>query len=101
MYISNNAINLPLCTIRVEICLYIIIALSLPFLLLPCDCHPLFYPPSSLFLTWCSYIKYLSKLTHRVLPAFLWRLHLYLGGSNGEKLRVGCSKPYPSSWCCY
>ena len=33
MYISNNAIILPDCNIRVEICLYIIIALNLLFLL--------------------------------------------------------------------
>lgn len=53
MYSSNNAIILPVCNIRVEICLYIIIAV--PRLIL-------FSIHSSLFLTWCSYIKYLSKL---------------------------------------
>lgn len=58
MYISNNAIILPVCNISVEICLYIIIAL--PRLIL-------FSIPSSLFLTWCSYIKYLSKLKTEVL----------------------------------
>lgn len=36
MYISNNAIILLVCNIRVEICLYIIIALP--------PSHPLFYP---------------------------------------------------------
>lgn len=58
MYISNNAIILPVCNIRVEICLYIIIALPRVIL---------FSIPSSLFLTWCSYIKYLSKLKTEVL----------------------------------
>lgn len=63
MYISNNAIILPLCNIRVEICLYIIIAL--PRLIL-------FSIPSSLFLTWCSYIKYLSKLKLQCSRSVCW-----------------------------
>lgn len=63
MYISNNAIILPVCNIRVEICLYIIIAL--PRLIL-------FSIPSSLFLTWCSYIKYLSKLKLRCSRSVCW-----------------------------
>lgn len=41
MYISNDAIILPVCIIRVEICLYITIALPSP---LPPPSHPLFYP---------------------------------------------------------
>lgn len=63
MYISNNAIILPVCNIRVEICLYIIIAL--PRLIL-------FSIPSSLFLTWCSYIKYLSKLKLQCSRSVCW-----------------------------
>lgn len=63
MYISNNANILPVCNIRVEICLYIIIAL--PRLIL-------FSIPSSLFLTWCSYIKYLSKLKLQCSRSVCW-----------------------------
>lgn len=71
MYISNNAIILPVCNIRVEICLYIIIAL--PRLIL-------FSIPSSLFLTWCSYIKYLSKLKLQCSRSVCW---LVWGGGGG------------------
>lgn len=76
MYISNNAIILPVCNIRVEICLYIIIALPRVIL---------FSIPSSLFLTWCSYIKYLSKLKTEVLQAFLLVFFDYGWVVNGKK----------------
>lgn len=75
MYISNNAIILPVCNIRVEICLYIIIAF--PRLIL-------FSIPSSLFLTWCSYIKYLSKLKLQCSRSVCW---LVWGGGGGEGAR--------------
>lgn len=74
MYISNNANILPVCNIRVEICLYIIIAL--PRLIL-------FSIPSSLFLTWCSYIKYLSKLKLQCCRSVCWLGVCVCGGGGG------------------
>lgn len=73
MYISNNAIIHPVCNIRVEICLYIILLSRL---------HPLFYP-SSHFSTWCSYIKYLSKRKTKCSRRFVC-LFLYLTWENDD-----------------